>query len=100
MIKRFFKWYIPAKDKLEHYYTGELPAHLGLVCFFIWKKMFFLMVFGLVAGLYKELIHDKLQGNGQAEVPDFIQTFAPSLRNFIIVYIMIIIFKIQIITFF
>lgn len=87
MIKRFLDYITPANDKLKHYYTGEVPAFFGLVSFFILEQLWLLLVFGVLAGLYKELIHDKAQDKGNPEVWDFVYTALPSARNLILILI-------------
>lgn len=85
-MNRLLKYLTPKTDKLAHYFTGEYPALAGLLIYFvIWDNYISLLILSVLAGIYKEIIHDKMQGKGKVEFLDFWYTFLPALRNLILI---------------
>lgn len=88
-MNRIIKYLTPKPDKLGHYFTGEYPAIIGLlIYFFIWHNLFALIVLGVLAGAYKEIVHDKIQSKGKVELLDFVFTVLPSVRNLVLILIL------------
>lgn len=88
-MKNIIKLLTPKHDKIAHYFTGEYPAIAGLlIYFFIWENLIALVLLSVLAGLYKEIYHDKWNGKGRVEIMDFVFTVLPSVRNLIFILIL------------
>jgi len=71
-------------DKKEHVVLGVIYSALIPLLGFFFGFLGGLIgfVIGTSANIYKEVVHDKIQGKGTAEFWDFVATEAPILITF------------------